>query len=189
MRKRFPATPCCSSARCRSSIRTKSSRRASQSMPSTAQPGRRGVEEILKHFQGEVLDWTTLQKVDAGEIGHAYITANYPDPWIDDVEAARFERLGRLIGADILPSPLARQAHIGVRHNIARKRMAATSITRACCRRRSGPFIPSKGRTLTARRSATCSAARVCIAPRPSWRVGGHRRLSRGPPRVFRKRG
>lgn len=75
-------------------------------------PNRRGVEEIQKHFQGTVLDWAALlQQLDAGTITSAYVTANYPDPWIDDAESARFERLGRLIVHDLLPSPLARRAH------------------------------------------------------------------------------
>ena len=78
-------------------------------------PNRRGVEEILKQFQGELLDWPALlQSIEAGEIASAYVTANYPDDWIDDVEAARFERLGQLIVQDLLPTPLARRAHLVV---------------------------------------------------------------------------
>ena len=76
-------------------------------------PNRRGVEEILRHFQQSVVDWGAfLAKIDAGELAGAYVTANYPDPWIDDAEAARFERLKLLVVHDILPSPLARRAHL-----------------------------------------------------------------------------
>lgn len=75
-------------------------------------PNRRGVEEILRHFQKSVVDWDALsKKIEAGELEGAYITANYPDPWIDDAEAAKFERLSLLVVHDILPSPLARRAH------------------------------------------------------------------------------
>jgi NADH-quinone oxidoreductase subunit G len=75
-------------------------------------PNRRGIEEILKHFEKTVLDWDSLTgKVDAGELDGVYLTANYPDPWIDDAEAARFERLNLLVVHDILPSPVARKAH------------------------------------------------------------------------------
>ncbi|MGQ0634743.1 MAG: 2Fe-2S iron-sulfur cluster-binding protein [Planctomycetaceae bacterium] len=74
-------------------------------------PNRRGVEEILKHFQQSVCTWPEfVQKVSAGEFIAAYITANYPAPWIDDAEAARLARLQPLIVHDILPSALARQA-------------------------------------------------------------------------------
>jgi NADH-quinone oxidoreductase subunit G len=78
-------------------------------------PNRRGVEEILRHFQKSVVDWgALLKKVDAGEVAGAFITANYPDPWIDESEASRFERLKLLIVHDVLPSPLARRAHLVV---------------------------------------------------------------------------
>jgi NADH-quinone oxidoreductase subunit G len=76
-------------------------------------PNRRGVEEIIRHFQQTIIDWDGLLKnVEAGELSGAYLTANYPDPWIDDAEAAKFERLSLLVVHDILPSPVARKAHI-----------------------------------------------------------------------------
>lgn len=75
-------------------------------------PNRRGVEEILKHFQGEVLDWNELLKrVDSGAVKAAYVTANYPDAWTDDAEATRFEKLSLLVVQDLVPSALARRAH------------------------------------------------------------------------------
>lgn len=75
-------------------------------------PNRRGIEEILRHFDKTVLDWDGLtRKVDAGEVEGVYLSANYPDPWIDEAEAARFERLNLLVVHDILASPVARKAH------------------------------------------------------------------------------
>ncbi len=75
-------------------------------------PNRRGVEEILRHFQKTVLDWDAIQaKIAGSEVDGVYLTANYPDPWIDETEAARFERLNLLVVHDILPSPVARKAH------------------------------------------------------------------------------
>jgi len=75
-------------------------------------PNRRGVEEIVRHFEKSMLDWDGLtRKVEGGELDGVYLTANYPDPWIDDAEAARFERLNLLVVHDILPSPVARKAH------------------------------------------------------------------------------
>jgi NADH-quinone oxidoreductase subunit G len=74
-------------------------------------PNRRGIEEILRHFQPAAIDWPALMaKIDSGETQSAFVTANYPDDWIDDAEAARFERLSLLVVQDIKPSPLARRA-------------------------------------------------------------------------------
>ncbi len=78
-------------------------------------PNRRGVEEILRHFQGSVVSWDEIVKrVETGDVHGAYVTANYPDPWIEESEAAKFDRLSLLIVHDILPSPLARRAHFVV---------------------------------------------------------------------------
>ncbi len=78
-------------------------------------PNRRGVEEILRHFQKTVLDWDGfVKKIEAGEIDGVYLTANYPDRWIDDTEGAKFERLNLLVVHDILPSSVARKAHFVV---------------------------------------------------------------------------
>ncbi|HEY3966585.1 MAG TPA: molybdopterin-dependent oxidoreductase [Planctomycetaceae bacterium] len=78
-------------------------------------PNRRGVEEIIRHFQQAVVEWDGLvQKIEAGEIAGVYLTANYPDSWIDDGEAARFEKLALLVVQDILPSAVARKAHFVV---------------------------------------------------------------------------
>jgi NADH-quinone oxidoreductase subunit G len=74
-------------------------------------PNRKGVEEVIKHFQKDVIGWPALlEKVDAGQIQALYLTADYPDPWIDDAEAARFDKVPLKIVQDILPSPLARRA-------------------------------------------------------------------------------
>jgi NADH-quinone oxidoreductase subunit G len=78
-------------------------------------PNRRGVEEILRHFQKSILDWPSIvRKIAGGEFEGVYLTGNYPDPWIDETEAAHFERLKLLVVHDILPSPVARKAHFVV---------------------------------------------------------------------------
>ncbi len=75
-------------------------------------PNRRGVEEILRHFQTSVLEWEGIvNRIAGGDFDGVYLTGNYPDPWIDETEAAKFERLKLLVVHDILPSPVARQAH------------------------------------------------------------------------------
>jgi NADH-quinone oxidoreductase subunit G len=74
-------------------------------------PNRRGVEEIIKHFQQNVTTWDQLlPQLDSGKIQAVYVTANYPDAWIDDAEAARFDKVPLKIVQDILASPLARRA-------------------------------------------------------------------------------
>jgi len=78
-------------------------------------PNRRGVEEIIRHFGKSVLDWEGfVRMIDAGQLDGVYLTANYPDPWIDEAEAAKFERLNLLVVHDILPSPVARKAQFVV---------------------------------------------------------------------------
>jgi NADH-quinone oxidoreductase subunit G len=78
-------------------------------------PNRRGVEEVLRHFQPIPLDWDRfVQKIAASEITGVYLTANYPNSWINEAEAVEFGRLELLVAQDILPSPLARKAHFVV---------------------------------------------------------------------------
>ena len=78
-------------------------------------PNRVGVEAVLKHFQKDVVDWPTfVQKVESGSLHGAYVTGNAHGSWIDEAEAARFDKLNSLIVHDILPSPLARKAHLVV---------------------------------------------------------------------------
>ncbi|MFO1021063.1 MAG: molybdopterin-dependent oxidoreductase [Planctomycetales bacterium] len=75
-------------------------------------PNRKGVEEILKHFQPEACDWEKfLSKADAGQIQAAYITGNYPDGWNDEAEASKLDKVSLRIVQDILPTPIARKAH------------------------------------------------------------------------------
>jgi NADH-quinone oxidoreductase subunit G len=78
-------------------------------------PNRKGIEAILQHHEGQVVGWDeVVRRAEAGEYVDAYITASYPDPWIDDAEAAKFAGLKSLIVQDILPSPLARRAKLVV---------------------------------------------------------------------------
>lgn len=74
-------------------------------------PNKRGVEEILKHFQQNVLTWDQfLSQADAGAWKAAYITGLYLEPWNDDAEAARMDSINLKIVQDFLPSPIARKA-------------------------------------------------------------------------------
>lgn len=75
-------------------------------------PNRKGIEEVLKHFDAKFLSWDDfLARSDKGEIKAAYITGGYPNVWNDDAEAARLEKISLRIVQDILPSQIARKAH------------------------------------------------------------------------------
>jgi NADH-quinone oxidoreductase subunit G len=78
-------------------------------------PNRRGVEEVMRHFQPTAVEWDDLvSQVAAGSIAGLYITGNYPDSWIDETEVTKFSELSLLVVQDILPSPVARLAHFVV---------------------------------------------------------------------------
>ena len=77
-------------------------------------PNRRGVEEILKHFQGEVIDFAMVSgRVARGEFRGLYITSGSLDPWIDEA-GARALRSGVpfLVVQDTQPTPLAHLADV-----------------------------------------------------------------------------
>jgi len=75
-------------------------------------PNRRGVEEVLKHFDAKYLKWDDfLSRAEKGEIKAAYLTGGYPDAWNGDVDVARVEKIALRIMQDILPSQLARKSH------------------------------------------------------------------------------
>jgi NADH-quinone oxidoreductase subunit G len=74
-------------------------------------PNRRGVEEVLKHFAGEALDWNAfLTRVDAEDFAAAWITGGHPERWIDEQAAARLARVPILVVQDMFDSPLWRRA-------------------------------------------------------------------------------
>lgn len=70
-------------------------------------PNRRGVEEILKHFQGEVFSFT--RALDAGKSGSAkavFLTAGYPDP----TTIGKLGDLPVLAASDLFPGEATRSA-------------------------------------------------------------------------------
>ena len=57
-------------------------------------PNRRGVEKVLKHFQGEVIGFDAISaRVGSGEFAGLYLISDSPRPWID-AEAAESLRKG-----------------------------------------------------------------------------------------------
>lgn len=75
-------------------------------------PNRRGVEEILKHFQGEVLAFERLL-TDASELKAVYLTAGYSPrlgPWLDAAGTAALSQVPFLVVQDLAMSPIAAAA-------------------------------------------------------------------------------
>ncbi|HEV3163815.1 MAG TPA: 2Fe-2S iron-sulfur cluster-binding protein, partial [Isosphaeraceae bacterium] len=77
-------------------------------------PNRRGVEEILKHFQSEVIEFNEIStRVGRGAFRGLYVAADSIDAWIDE-HAAKALRQGVefLVVQDTLPTPLAQLADV-----------------------------------------------------------------------------
>ncbi|MCI0378702.1 MAG: molybdopterin-dependent oxidoreductase [Gemmataceae bacterium] len=77
-------------------------------------PNRRGVEEILKHFQGEVLYFDrALEAAGAGEFYALYLTGGYPPrlgEWLPATVVAKLAKVPLLIVQDMFPSAAQRAA-------------------------------------------------------------------------------
>jgi NADH-quinone oxidoreductase subunit G len=78
-------------------------------------PNRRGVEEVLRHFQGEVIRFEDVLR-DAGEgrVQALYLAASYPPRpggWVSEAQAEALKRVPLLICQDLLPSPASAAAH------------------------------------------------------------------------------
>lgn len=77
-------------------------------------PNRRGVEEILRHFQGDVIDFAeVLRAAGEGRLQALYIAAGYPprgDGWISETQASALGCVPLLIVQDLFPSSASNQA-------------------------------------------------------------------------------
>jgi NADH-quinone oxidoreductase subunit G len=82
-------------------------------------PNRRGVEAVLKHFQGEVRPFEqAIEVVDRGELKTIWVAAGYPQgggyvgpsPWLTDAQAAALRKATLLVVQDLLPSPVSAAA-------------------------------------------------------------------------------
>jgi NADH-quinone oxidoreductase subunit G len=71
-------------------------------------PNRRGVEEVLRHFQGEVICFEdVLSAAGEGRLQVLYLAAGYPPRlggWISSEQAAGLQRVPLLVVQDLLPS-------------------------------------------------------------------------------------
>lgn len=72
-------------------------------------PNRKGVEAILRHFQGEVLQFEeAVRLMQSGAVKAVYLAAGYPPRpggWISGDQAASLASVSTVILHDLLPSP------------------------------------------------------------------------------------
>jgi NADH-quinone oxidoreductase subunit G len=77
-------------------------------------PNRRGVEEILRHFQGEVVGFDQVVRGAAeGRLRAIYVAAGYPPRpggWVNAEQAAALGKASLLVVHDLLPSPASEVA-------------------------------------------------------------------------------
>jgi NADH-quinone oxidoreductase subunit G len=77
-------------------------------------PNRRGVEEVLRHFQGDVLSFTeAVGLVERGDLKALYLTAGYSPnagPWLAQDHASILARVPFLIVQDLFASPASTTA-------------------------------------------------------------------------------
>lgn len=74
-------------------------------------PNRRGVEAVLRHFEGEVISQETIfELVDGEDVEAIYLAGGDPEPWLTAAQAASLKSLRLLVVQDILPSPASMEA-------------------------------------------------------------------------------
>jgi NADH-quinone oxidoreductase subunit G len=74
-------------------------------------PNRKGVEAVLRHFQGEVIGFdTVLHSAAEGGVQALYLTAGYPPrpgSWISEDQARALQAVSTIVCHDLLPSPVS----------------------------------------------------------------------------------
>lgn len=76
-------------------------------------PNRRGVEAILKHFQGGVMSWDdVLWSAGEGKVSALYLAAGYPPRggWVNEIQAETIQKVPVVVCQDLLPSPVSQFA-------------------------------------------------------------------------------
>jgi NADH-quinone oxidoreductase subunit G len=75
-------------------------------------PNRRGVEAVLKHFEGRVHPWeSALADAESGRVAAAFVVGGYNHDWISAADAAKLSKVSYLTVLDILPNALTSAAH------------------------------------------------------------------------------
>src|SRR5262249_52575732 len=77
-------------------------------------PNRKGVEAVLRHFQGEVVPFDhLLQAAGAGGLRGLYLTAGYSPRtglWVSETEAEALRRVPLLVVQDLFATPASAAA-------------------------------------------------------------------------------
>jgi NADH-quinone oxidoreductase subunit G len=77
-------------------------------------PNRRGVEEVLRHFQGDVVKFDdVLRDAGAGKVQALYLAAGYPprgEGWITEAQAAALDKVPLLVVQDLFATPASARA-------------------------------------------------------------------------------
>jgi NADH-quinone oxidoreductase subunit G len=78
-------------------------------------PNRKGVEDILRHFQGEVIGFEQiLREAEEGRLQALYLTGGYPPRqvgWITAAQADSLQRVPFVVVQDLFPSPASAMAN------------------------------------------------------------------------------
>lgn len=75
-------------------------------------PNRRGVEAVVAHFTGKLIDYEELVKfVEQGTIKGLWVSGGYKNQWVDEAAAKRFNSLKLLVVQDLFPSSLSQRAN------------------------------------------------------------------------------
>ncbi len=78
-------------------------------------PNRRGVEEILRYFQGEIISFEqVVHDAAEGRVQAMYLAAGYPPRpggWISETQAQMLQHIPLIVCHDLLPSPVSNFAH------------------------------------------------------------------------------
>jgi NADH-quinone oxidoreductase subunit G len=78
-------------------------------------PNNRGVQEVLKHFQREVVPFETIvSDSSAGRVKALYLAASYPPRpggWVSAEQANALQSVPLVVCQDLLPSPVSQFAH------------------------------------------------------------------------------
>ncbi len=78
-------------------------------------PNRKGVEAVLRHFQGEVISFEdVVRDAETGRVQALYLAASYPPRpggWVNEAQAESLRKVPLVVCQDLLPSPVSNFAH------------------------------------------------------------------------------